>query len=340
MSHDVSTDLLKPLPEPDDRWQSRVLLGVDHQQNRQLLAALLGRFYSLQDLPAEPLKWTQTFDLCIFDIVFLGRCAEQIAEQRAAASPVFLPFLLLIKRPHLALMTASHRQQVDDVITMPVDQTELLLRVESLLWARGQSLRLSALLAQEQLREQQLETDNQILQQMATQDGLTGIANRRALDEKLAYEWKLGCREQTPLAVVLCDVDYFKAYNDTYGHIAGDQCLREIAGVLHTATQRPADMASRYGGEEFALILPKTDLEGALHLLNYVRSTLQARAITHQQSSVGPYVSLSFGLAIVIPERQWQPETLLRAADAALYQAKTEGRDRIVTAPALGSASA
>lgn len=334
MSHDVLPDQFKPPPELDNRWQSRVLLGVDHPQNRQLLAALLGRFYSPQDLPAEAIKWTQAFDLCIFDTAFLGRCAEQIAEQRAAASPVFLPFLLLIKRTHLALMTAPHRQQVDDVITIPVDQTELLLRVESLLWARGQSLKLSALLAQEQLREQQLETDNQILHRMATQDGLTGIANRRAFDEKLAYEWKLGYREQTSLAVVLCDVDYFKAYNDTYGHIAGDQCLREIAGVLNTAIHRPADLASRYGGEEFALILPKTDLEGALHLLNRIRSTLRACAITHPKS-ISPYVSLSFGLVSVIPDLQWQPEALLRAVDAALYQAKTEGRDRIVTAPAL-----
>ncbi|HZG37425.1 MAG TPA: diguanylate cyclase [Nodosilinea sp.] len=335
MSHDVTPDCVDPPPEPDDRWQSRILLGIDHPQNRQLLAALLGRFYSLHDLSAEPLKWTQAFDLCIFDTAFLGRCAARIAEQRAAASPVFLPFLLLLKRPHLVLMTASHRQQVDDVITIPVDQTELLLRVESLLWARRQSLKLSALLAQERLLEQQLETDNQILHQMATQDGLTGISNRRAFDEKLAYEWKLGCREQTPLAVVLCDVDYFKAYNDTYGHIAGDQCLREIAGVLNTATQRPADLASRYGGEEFALILPRTDLEGALHLLNRIRSTLQARAITHPQSSIGPYVSLSFGLASVVPDLQWQLEDLLRAADAALYQAKADGRDRIVVAPSL-----
>ncbi len=339
MSHDVLPDLVKPSPEPDDRWQSRIFLGIDHQQNRQLLAALLSRFYSLQDLPAAAIKWTQAFDLCIFDAAFLGRCAEQIAEQRAAASPVFLPFLLLIKRPHLARMTASQRQQVDDVITIPVDQTELLLRVESLLHARHQSLKLRALLAQERLKEQQLETDNQILQQIATQDGLTGISNRRAFDEKLAYEWKLGRREQTPLVVVLCDVDYFKAYNDTYGHITGDQCLREIAGVLDKEIRRPADLASRYGGEEFTLILPKIDLEGALHLLNRIRSTLRACAIAHSQSAVGPYVSLSFGLASTVPNWQLQPEDLLRATDAALYQAKAEGRDLVVMTSALAPTS-
>ncbi|MEA5447288.1 diguanylate cyclase [Leptolyngbya sp. CCNP1308] len=339
MSDDVSPDPVKLPPEPDERWQSRIFLGVDHPQNRQLLATLLSRFYSLQDLPTEPLKWTQAVDLCIFDTAFLGRCADRIAKQREAASPVFLPFLLLLKRPHLALMTASQRQQVDDVITIPVDQTELLLRIESLLRARQQSLKLSDLLAQEKLREQQLEADNQILHQMATQDGLTGIPNRRAFDEKLAYEWKLGRREQTPLAVVLCDVDYFKAYNDTYGHIAGDQCLREIADVLNTAIRRPADLATRYGGEEFSLILPKTSLEGALHLLNRIRSNLRARAITHPKSSVSPYVSISFGVAGAVPSDELQPEDLLRAADAALYQAKAEGRDRIVMTSAIAPAS-
>ena len=338
MSRDVSPPFVGSLLNPEHQWQYRVLLGVDHQQNRQLLSALLSRFYSLQDLPATALKWGQAFDLCIFDTAFLGRCGEHIAQQRAAASPVFLPFLLLLKRHHLPLMTPPQRQQVDDVITMPVDQTELLLRVESLLRARQQSLKLSAMLAQERLQEQQLAADNEILQQLAVQDSLTGIPNRRAFDEKLAYEWKLGRREQTPLTVVLCDVDYFKPYNDTYGHISGDQCLRAIAGVLDTVIRRPADLAARYGGEEFALILPKTDVEGALHLLNCLRSILRARAIAHPKSPVSPYVSLSFGVAAAVPEQRLQPEDLLRAADAALYRAKAEGRDRIVVASNLSAA--
>ncbi|MBD2113188.1 MULTISPECIES: diguanylate cyclase [Cyanophyceae] len=332
MSPDVPPPCADPLPDSDHQWQHRVLLGVDHQQNRQLLSAFLSRFYSLQEVPAMALRWGQAYDLCIFDTAFLGRYSEHIAQQRKEASPVFLPFLLLLKRQHLPLMTPSQRQQVDDVITMPVDQTELLLRVESLLRARQQALKLSTLLTQERLLEQQLAADNQILQQLAVQDSLTGIPNRRAFDDKLAYEWKLGRREQTPLAVVLCDVDYFKPYNDTYGHISGDQCLRAIAAVLDTVIRRPADLAARYGGEEFALILPKTDLEGAQHLLSRLRSTLRARAIAHPKSPVGPYVSLSFGVAATVPDHQWQPEDVLRAADAALYQAKAEGRDRIVVA--------
>ncbi|WP_017300428.1 diguanylate cyclase [Nodosilinea nodulosa] len=320
---------------PDSHWQYRILLGVEHQQNRRLLAGFLGQFYSLQDAPSAALNWGNAFDLCIFDNLFLGRWAEQIKAQREEAGPVFLPFLLLLKRAHLPLLTSPLRQQVDDVITLPVDQGELLLRVESLLRARQQALKLSALLAQEQLLEQQVLADNQILQAMVAQDGLTGIANRRAFDDKLAYEWKLGRREQTPLAVVLCDVDHFKAYNDTYGHVLGDQCLRAIAGVLDTVIRRPADMAARYGGEEFALILPNTNSEGAMHILNRIRRTLQARAIPHQSSPTGPYVSFSIGLAVVVPSDALQIEDLLRAADAALYRAKAEGRDRAVVAPAI-----
>lgn len=320
-------------PDLDRQWQYRILLGIDHQQNRQLLASLLGRYYSLQVSPSETLNWGNAFDLCIFDSLFLGRLAEQIVAQREAASPVFLPFLLLLKRSHLPLLTMAIRQQVDDVITIPVEQMELLLRVESLLRTRQQALRLSALLAQEQLLEQQILADNQILQAMVTQDGLTGISNRRAFDEKLAYEWKLGRREQTPLAVVLCDVDHFKAYNDTYGHILGDQCLRAIAAVLDTVIRRPADMAARYGGEEFALILPKTDSEGAMHILNRIRHTLQARAIPHRSSPTSAYVSFSFGLAVAVPSDDAEMGELVQAADEALYQAKAEGRDRAVLAP-------
>lgn len=318
----------------DSRCQYRIFLGIEHQQNRLLLAGFLERFYSLQHSPTERLNWGSAYDLCIFDSLFLGQFKEHIAAQREAASPVFLPFLLLLKRAHLPLLTPSQRQQVDDVITIPVEQTELLLRVESLLRTRQQALKLSALLAQEQLLEQQILADNQILQAMTVQDSLTGISNRRAFDDKLDYEWKLGRREQTSLAVVLCDVDHFKAYNDAYGHVLGDQCLRAIAGVLDTVIRRPADMAARYGGEEFALILPNTDREGAMHILNRISRTLKARAIPHKHSPTSPYVSFSFGLAVTVPSDVIQPDELLRAADAALYQAKAAGRDRAVVAPA------
>lgn len=334
MSLDWPLSLSYPLGDLEHQWRYRILLGVDHQQNGRLLAELLGQFYHLHTLPQTALQWGQAYDLCIFDGAFFSRHTQDIAEQRAAASPMFLPFLLLAKRAHLPLLTVAQRQQVDDVITIPVDQTELLMRVESLLRARQQSLQLSAMLAQEQLLEQQLQADNQILQKMATQDGLTGIANRRAFDEKLAYEWKLGRREGTSLVLVLCDVDYFKAYNDTYGHVLGDQCLRAIAGVLDTVIRRPADMAARYGGEEFALILPNTTIEGALHIVNRLRRTLQARTLTHQSSPIGT-VSLSFGLAEVVPSDPFDVGDLVRAADAALYRAKAEGRDRIIVAQTL-----
>ena len=335
MSHDGISRWSEQPSDSDRRWQYRIFLGIEHRQNGQLLAGLLGRFYSLQEEAGAALNWGHAFDLCMFDSAFFGRYATHIAEQRAAANPMFLPCLLLLKRQHLALLTAAQRALVDEVITMPVDQTELLLRVESLLRTRQQSQQLSALLAQQQLLEQQLLADNQILQAMAAQDGLTGIPNRRAFDDKLAYEWKLSRRESTPLVVVLCDVDYFKAYNDTYGHVLGDQCLRAIAGVLDAVIRRPADMASRYGGEEFALVLPHTDAVGALHIVNRIRTTLQNLAIAHQTSPVQPYVSLSFGLAQVTPAPGIEPEQLLQAADQALYQAKAQGRDRAVIAPAV-----
>lgn len=333
MSIDSHSDVSDRASDPGEQWQDHILLCLEHQQNCRLLAALLEKRYSVQTSLAEPGNLPKSFDLCILDTASFGRLTPQISAQRAVASPVFLPFLLLIRRSHLPLLTVEQRRQVDDVITMPVDQTELLLRVESLLQARRQSLQLSALLAQERLLEAQLQADNQALQLMAVQDSLTGLANRRAFDHKLTYEWRLGRRQQTPLAVILCDVDHFKAYNDTYGHIMGDQCLRSVSAVLDAVIRRPADMAARYGGEEFALILPNTELEGALFIAQRIQQTLRARALPHPNSPAGQSVSMSFGVAVVVPQKRLQMDDLLRSADIALYQAKAEGRDRICVSP-------
>jgi two-component system chemotaxis family response regulator WspR len=333
MSIDSQSDVSDRASDPEEQWQDHILLCLEHQQNCRLLAALLEKRYTIETSLAESGDLPKSFDLCILDVASFGRLAPQIAAQRATTSPVFVPFLLLVRRSHLPLLTAEQRRQVDDVIMLPVDQIELLLRAESLLRARRQSLQLNALLAQERLLEEQLQADNQALQLMAVQDSLTGLANRRAFDHKLTYEWRLRRREQTPLAIILCDVDHFKAYNDTYGHIMGDQCLRAVSAVLDAVIRRPADMVARYGGEEFALILPNTDMEGALFIAQCIQQALRARALPHPNSSTGQFVSLSFGVAVVVPHQLLQIDDLLRSADVALYQAKAEGRDRICVTP-------
>ncbi|HEY9294758.1 MAG TPA: diguanylate cyclase, partial [Phormidium sp.] len=165
---------------------------------------------------------------------------------------------------------------------------------------------------------------------LANIDGLTKVANRRRFDEVLQQEWLILRREQLSLSLILCDVDYFKLYNDTYGHPAGDKCLQQIAKTLQQVTKRPSDLVSRYGGEEFAIILPNTPLSGAIHIAEEVQRKVKELAIVHDSSKVSNIVTLSLGVASIIPSICTSPTTLLTIADQALYQAKQQGRDRVL----------
>lgn len=181
-------------------------------------------------------------------------------------------------------------------------------------------------------RTARLEQLNQKLQGLAEHDGLTGIANRRRGDAYLAEVWARLRREKQPLSVIMLDVDHFKAFNDNYGHRAGDNCLISVAETLQAQLQRPADLLARYGGEEFILILPDTDPEGAALMGEKVRGAIENLAIEHAQSSTAGVVTLSAGTATVVPEGEVGLEQLLREADVALYRAKQTGRNQVQSA--------
>lgn len=177
---------------------------------------------------------------------------------------------------------------------------------------------------------QQLEAANQQLNCLATLDGLTQIANRRRFDQYLEQEWRRLTRESQPLSLILCDVDFFKLYNDTYGHLAGDEVLKQIATALVGTVKRPADLVARYGGEEFALILPNTSQSGALHIAKLIHQAIKLLQLGHIASSVSSHITLSVGVACVIPQLNTCATSIIAAADAGLYQAKAAGRDRTV----------
>jgi two-component system, chemotaxis family, response regulator WspR len=175
----------------------------------------------------------------------------------------------------------------------------------------------------------QLEVKNAELQRLSTVDGLTGLANRRRFDEVLDQECRRARRENSPLALIMTDVDFFKKYNDSYGHQGGDECLRRVASVLAQAARRPADLAARYGGEEFALVLPHTTVEGAAIVAEGLRAGVAALNILHTSSGAAPHVTLSLGVAVAYPESpDLDPDKLIEHADAALYDAKRSGRNR------------
>jgi diguanylate cyclase (GGDEF)-like protein len=167
---------------------------------------------------------------------------------------------------------------------------------------------------------------NLLLVTLANQDGMTGLANRRRFDETLDTEWRRARRSLQPLSLMLLDVDLFKKFNDRFGHLAGDDCLRKVATVLRESAQRPGDLAARYGGEEFALVLPNTSAENAMALAALIRRRLAALAIAHPDIASGK-VSASIGIATMVPELSSHPESVILAADKALYMAKSEGRD-------------
>ncbi|MCC5606022.1 PleD family two-component system response regulator [Nostoc sp. CHAB 5834] len=189
--------------------------------------------------------------------------------------------------------------------------------------------RVKRLIEQSQLH-QELEAVNVELQRLATIDGLTQVANRRRFEEYFNQEWQRMKRDKCPLSLILCDVDFFKLYNDTYGHRIGDRCLQEIAKALKDIIKRPGDLVARYGGEEFAVILPNTDTEGATHVANNICHAVRTLAIPHKNSQVSPHVTISAGFTTEIPEPDSDLEEMISAADRALYQAKAGGRDRFV----------
>ncbi len=177
---------------------------------------------------------------------------------------------------------------------------------------------------------QQLQIANQRLEGLVMMDGLTQVANRRRFDEYLTEEWKRATRENHPLALIFCDVDYFKNYNDRYGHLAGDECLIQVAQALDGSVRRPGDLVSRYGGEEFAIILPQTSVTGAVQVAEIITETLKFLQIPHDTSLISSHLTVSMGIASLIPSLNSSPQVLIEAADQALYQAKAQGRNSYI----------
>lgn len=167
------------------------------------------------------------------------------------------------------------------------------------------------------------------IEKLANMDGLTNLFNRRYFDHKLQQEFKRLQRGSQPLSLILADIDFFKMYNDTYGHQAGDDCIKGVAAAFRQAAGRVSDIAARYGGEEFVLLLPNTDVQGAKKVANELKKTVASLAIPHKASTASDVVSLSIGIATVYPERSDSPDLLVKNADLALYKSKWNGRNQI-----------
>ncbi len=191
------------------------------------------------------------------------------------------------------------------------------------------------IIKQRQVEEQLKRLNDQLieanikLERLANLDPLTGVANRRNFMETFDKEWKRGCRNELPLALIMIDVDFFKSYNDHYGHQAGDECLKTIASLLIESLARSGDILARYGGEEFMIILPETDIRGTASVAERLRQKIEAAKISHLTSTISDYVTISLGTATMVPSSRKNPDSLIGAADEALYKAKRNGRNRV-----------
>lgn len=224
----------------------------------------------------------------------------------------------ITERKHTEQLLANYNRTLEQQVR------ERTIALEQEIWERKRAED-AAKAAEIALRQANLE-----LERLVTLDGLTQVANRRRFDEYLSQEWRRMAREQQYLALILCDVDYFKSYNDHYGHQAGDTCLKNIAAAMRNTLKRPADLVARYGGEEFAIILPYTAIQGAVAVAQEIQKAINLLRLPHIQSQISDFITVSFGVSSLIPSHDLNWETLIKTADEALYQAKKQGRDRIV----------
>lgn len=241
-----------------------------------------------------------------------------------------IPIVVLSSREDPQLKVQAFSGGASDYLVKLPDKLELVARIHH--HSRAYISRLERDEAFRFLREsqQKLAQANIALEQLIALDGLTGIANRRRLDEYFASEWQRALRGKTEMSVLMCDIDNFKLYNDGHGHQAGDLCLRKVSAVLTENLKRPSDLVARYGGEEFALVLPETSNEGAMAVAESCRRGVEALALLHAPQHAGKIVTISIGVASVVASKAIVKENLIAAADHALYRAKDAGRNQVV----------
>lgn len=266
------------------------------------------------------------------DLVMPGVDGLTLVKQyRANSVTRDIPVIVLSTKEEPAIKSEAFAAGANDYLVKLPDNIELLARIryhsKSYLnqVQRDQAYR-ALRYSQRQLQEKNLE-----LQRLSNQDGLTGLSNRRYFDEFIESQWKLAIREQSPISMLMIDVDCFKQYNDTYGHLKGDEVLKGIAAVMQQRFLRPTDLTARFGGEEFVVVMPSTPLAPIQSMGESLRRSVEEMSIPHSASTVGAYITVSIGGASMLPQPSESFLRLIDLADEALYQAKSLGKNRVVT---------
>ncbi|MBF0435930.1 MAG: diguanylate cyclase [Magnetococcales bacterium] len=294
--------------------RQKVLVVDDTETNIDVLLELLDPIYevsvALDGRTALDLVVRERPDIILLDVMMPEMDGWTVCQRlKKDDTTKDIPIIFLTARGHIDDELRGFELGAVDYITKPFAAIVVQARVKTHLELKAQRDYLSAL---------------------STLDGLTGIPNRRRFDSAIIHEWHRAARSRSSLSLVLMDVDFFKHYNDNYGHAAGDECLRKVATEgFRRVVHRVADLVARYGGEEFVCLLPDTDYEGARHVAEVFRANVEGMRIPHAHSATAAYVTLSLGVATLIPSMEFDPVFLIEKADSQLYLSKKNGRNRV-----------
>lgn len=307
---------------PYSNEQPIILIAEDDRTTRMMMAQILERDgYQIVEA-SNGQEFLEAFQAVRPDLILLDAMMPQLngfeccAQIIAIPESRYTPILMITSLNDEASVNLAFDSGASDYVTKPIHWPVLRQRVR--------------LQIEKNRLYKQLEKANEKLARLASIDDLTKLANRRVFLDRLKQEWKQRAREKSDLSLVLIDIDHFKIYNDTYGHLQGDLCLSRVASTIELCLKRPLDLAARYGGEEFAALLPQTTQVGAVHVAQRIRQSVKDLAILHRNSPIAPQVTVSLGVASIVPDAQIiDADLLFQAADRALYQAKTQGRNQV-----------
>ncbi len=287
------------------------LLGIDDEDG------------SIQDSARQ-------LDLILMDKSMQGAGGIEACRRiKAVKGFVDIPIIMLTAKDDDAALEEAFEAGASDYIYKPPRKGEFLARVRSVLALKRETDRRRIQSEKLEALFRQLAEANAKLKRQSLVDGLTGVENRRSFDEHVARLHGMAVRDHTPLGLIFIDIDFFKLYNDTYGHILGDECLKLVAKSIKESLNRQGDIIARYGGEEFVVLLSGTDIKGALITAERIRANVEAKKLEHSASTVSKYVTISLGVASVLPARGSNMHDIVDLADKALYRAKEAGRNRV-----------
>lgn len=296
---------------------SRILIVDDERQNIKILTEFLRDDYKIMaakdgETAIKALAKPVLPDLILLDIVLPGMSGYDVMKRLQSNDRTRnIPVIFITALDATDDESLGFEMGAVDYITKPFKPVIVKARVKT---------------------HMQLKNKTDMLNCLASLDGLTQIPNRRSFDSVLEREMKKTARTSSLLSLLMIDIDYFKKFNDTYGHTEGDTCLKEVAATLKKIATRPGDFLARYGGEEFAVILPETDTDGALHIARRAQLSVAKLLIPHSSSEISDHVSISIGVATKQGSKQQNPTEFIGQADAALYNAKKKGRNCVVSA--------